>query len=233
VSNKRVHRRQNGSTYLAKTYSISLHKIEIVKNVCEPINSKDLPPVKLPKNIFKICYVGNLNSGHLLLEKLIASAVYLRNLLNFRFYIIGEGRLRPNLEALAKKLNVDDFVEFTGFLNRKKAYFYISACDVCLVPYRRNFSIDVTNPHKLFEYSAFGKAVVSTPIPSYIRMFGNALYYWKPATARRLAEIIYELFKNDALRQNLGRSCKILVEKNYNWKIEEKKLFKAYQKALR
>jgi len=220
------------AAYITETYSIPPEKIEVVKNVCELPDKNKIPRIELPKNIFKLCYVGNLNSGHLMLDKLIVSAVYLQNLLNFRFYIIGDGKLRSELEALAKKLSVENFIEFTGLISREKAYSYISACDVCLVPYRRNFNVDIGTPHKLFEYSAFGKAIISTPVLSYVRMFRDALYYWEPATAKRLAEIIYDLSQNDALRQKLGRACKTLVEKKYNWHVEERKLIEVYQRIV-
>jgi len=218
------------ASYIVQTYSVPPTRLHIVKNVCEPLSQKNLRHILLPKGIFKVCYVGNMNSGELLLDTVVRSATYLLGQMDFRFYIVGDGKIRPALEKLANRLNIGNHIDFTGWVPRENAYAYILASDICLLPYRRTFNTNLGCPHKLFEYMSLGKPIVMTALDSCIRMLGDAVYPWKPPTARRLAEIIYELHKNDDLRQRLGKACKKLVEDKYQWNNEEKKLLEIYKR---
>jgi len=75
---------------------------------------------------------------------------------------------------------------------------------------------------------SFGKPVVSTPLMSTMRMVGEAIYLWEPPTAKRLSEILYELYRNGNLRKKLGKMGQKLVKERYNWEIEEKRFLKIY-----
>jgi len=215
--------------YIANTYFVQPYRIHVIKNLSPRLNKNDILKVNLSKDIFKICYVGNMDSGSdLLLDEVIKSATYLTKRMNYRFYLVGDGVLKPMLEKLAKQLRIDNYIEFTGYLPRKKAYGYIYASNVCLLPFKKNPNSDYASPHKLFEYMSFGKPVVSTPLMSTMRMVGEAIYLWEPPTAKRLSEILYELYRNGNLRKKLGKMGQKLVKERYNWEIEEKRFLKIY-----
>jgi len=215
--------------YLADVYRAPLTKIHVIQNFCEIFDKCTLPKVRLPKDLFKVSYVGNLNTGELLLELFIESATYLKNRMKFRFYLVGDGVLRHSLELLAKKLNVEEYLEFTGWIPRKYALSYIAESDVCLLPYKQRFNANFSSPVKMFEYLSLGKPVISTALASCKRLLADAVYYWEPPTAERLAEIIYDLSQNKNLRKRLGKKGRELVKQKYNWSIEEKKIIQVYK----
>ncbi len=216
------------ASYLINTYNISREKVHVVRNVSDHIEIGESPKIELPANCLKVCYVGNMNSGELLLDTVIESVQYVQNRTDLRIYFVGEGKFRPQLEELARKLRVDDSIIFTGWKPKKEAYAYILACDVCLLPYRRTFNTNIGSPHKLFEYLILGKPVIMTSLTSCIRLLGDIALIWDPPTAKRLSEI-YELLRNDSLRRKLGNKGQKLVIEKYNWKIEEKSLIKIYE----
>jgi glycosyltransferase involved in cell wall biosynthesis len=220
------------ASYLINTYNIPREKVHVIRNVSDRIKIKGVPKIELPTNCLKVCYVGNMNSGELLLNTVIESAQYVRNRTNLRIYFVGEGKIRPQLEELTRKLHVEDCVEFTGWMPKKKAYAYILACDVCLLPYRKTFNTDVGSPHKLFEYLILGKPVMMTSLSSCVRMFGDVAFIWDPPTAKKLAQIIDKLHKDADLRHTIGEAGKALVEQKYLWEFEQKKLLKAYNTLL-
>jgi glycosyltransferase involved in cell wall biosynthesis len=57
-------------------------------------------------------------------------------------------------------------VLFTGRVDVSEVPNYINACDVCLMPYKRNIWTQHVNSLKLFEYLACGKPIVGTDIPA-------------------------------------------------------------------
>lgn len=65
-------------------------------------------------------------------------------------------------------------VHFLGRRDVKDVPRYISACDVCLLPYRINEWTRNIDSLKLYEYLACGKPVVATDVPA-VRRFGEVV----------------------------------------------------------
>jgi glycosyltransferase involved in cell wall biosynthesis len=51
--------------------------------------------------------------------------------------------------------------------------------DVCLIPFRITPVSDIALPNKLFEYSACGKPILSTPLPDVIKVGAENLFVYK------------------------------------------------------
>jgi len=216
------------ASYLINTYNISKEKVHVIRNVSDRIEIGESPKIELPADCLKVCYIGNMNSGELLLDIVIKSMQYLQNRADLRIYFVGEGKFKLQLEELARKLRVDDCIVFTGWKPKNEAHAYISACDVCLLPYRKTFNTNIGSPHKLFEYLIFGKPVVMTSLSSCVKLLGDATFVWNPPTAKRLAQILDRLQKDTNLRRTVGEAGKDLVMQKYLWEFEAKKLLDVY-----
>jgi glycosyltransferase involved in cell wall biosynthesis len=72
-----------------------------------------------------------------------------------RFFVVGEGELRAELEAQARALNLGDRLVFTGFTRDVAAA--LSALDVVVFP-----SLAEGTPLTMFEALAMGKPIVAT-----------------------------------------------------------------------
>jgi len=72
-----------------------------------------------------------------------------------RFFLVGEGPLRADLEAQAARLGLGDRFVFAGF--RKAVARTLSAFDLCVFP-----SLWEGTPLTVFETLAMGKPIVST-----------------------------------------------------------------------
>ena len=77
------------------------------------------------------------------------------------------------LRDLATRLGVADRVHFTGAVEYRDLPRYIAPMDLCLIPLSPPQWVDIALPNKYFEYSACGKAILSTPIPDMLQMGGD------------------------------------------------------------
>jgi len=125
-----------------------------------------------------------------------------------------EGRFDETVD-LAKRCGVQTRVVFTGMVPYTQVPRYISAMDVCLIPFGRGAISENALPLKLFEYMACEKPVVSTELPGVKRVAGRGVMY--AASANDYKERILELYDNGGLRHDMGKAGRRLVEAGYDW----------------
>lgn len=132
-----------------------------------------------------------------------------------KMVVVGkEGLFKENVE-LAKKCGVSNRVTFTGMVPYSQVPKYISAMDVCLIPFKANAISENALPLKLFEYMACEKPVISSKISGIKRVAEDKVMY---ATTRdEYKEKIEELYKNEELMRKMGKTGREFVEENYNW----------------
>jgi glycosyltransferase involved in cell wall biosynthesis len=139
----------------------------------------------------------------------------LKRLEGIKLLVIGqEGLLRENVE-LARKHNVDDKVVFVGTVPFTDVPRYISACDVCIIPFRQNAVTNNAVPLKLFEYMACEKPVISTPFYGVKSVVGDLVKYY--SNPEELQVQISHLKENEKARSELGKEGRTFVESNFSW----------------
>ena len=132
-----------------------------------------------------------------------------------KMVVVGkEGGFNENVR-LAKKCGVSDRVTFTGMVPYSQVPKYISAIDVCLIPFKKSQISESALPLKLFEYMACGKPVISTELPGIKNVVGEKVMY--ATNEKEYKERIAELYKNEELRHEMGKSGREFVAENYNW----------------
>ncbi|MGB7532380.1 MAG: glycosyltransferase family 4 protein [Halobacteriota archaeon] len=132
-----------------------------------------------------------------------------------KMVVVGkEGGFNENVR-LAKKCGVSDRVTFTGMVPYSQVPKYISAIDVCLIPFKKSQISERALPLKLFEYMACGKPVISTELPGIKNVAGEKVMY--ATNEKEYKERIAELYKNEELMHEMGKSGREFVAENYNW----------------
>lgn len=111
----------------------------------------------------RIGYVGAINDK-IDTDLLLALA---RAIVPMPLVLVGPERptsdaTRQGLEALRREVNV----RFIGQVPVERVPAFVAACDVGLLPYRRNAWTQHIHPLKLYEYLAAGLPVISADIPS-------------------------------------------------------------------
>ena len=132
-----------------------------------------------------------------------------------KMVVVGkEGRFDENVR-LAKKWGVSNRVTFTGMVPYSQVPKYISATDVCLISFKANAISEHALPLKLFEYMACEKPVISTELLGVKAVAGNKVMY--ASNKKEYKEKIMELYKNEELRREMGKTGREFVEEKYNW----------------
>lgn len=132
-----------------------------------------------------------------------------------KMVVVGkEGGFNENVR-LAKKCGVSDRVTFTGMVPYSQVPKYISAIDVCLIPFKKSQISESALPLKLFEYMACGKPAISTELPGIKNVAGEKVMY--ATNEKEYKERIAELYKNEELRHEMGKSGREFVAENYDW----------------
>jgi glycosyltransferase involved in cell wall biosynthesis len=143
-----------------------------------------------------------------------AAPQVLREFPKARFVIVGDGQLREELEALAKKLNLDGKLHFAGFVSEVAVA--LAAMDIYVMA-----SLTEGFPFALAEAMAAGKTVAVTNVGGMKEMVQheeNGLLV-PPANSSAMAIALVRLLKNPTLTQHLGqaaceRSQAFSVERN-------------------
>ena len=199
---------------LKRTYNILDGKCEVISNGVDTNLFRNYGNAKeeLGLDGFIIGYVGVLREW-VDLEPVFGA---LKDLdAEIKMVVVGkEGGFNENVR-LAKKCGVSDRVTFTGMVPYSQVPKYISATDVCLIPFKANAISANALPLKLFEYMACEKPVISSKISGIKRVAEDKVMY---ATTRdEYREKISELYRGEGLRSKMGEEGRQLVEENYDW----------------
>ena len=122
-----------------------------------------------------------------------------------RLLLLGDGRLRPSLEALVAKLELENKVVFTGY--RNDVFAYLKSCQLLVMP-----SSFEGFPIAHLEAMACGlPAVISEHVPS--KELAQNCVLFCDTTSDSIAENILKLLSNQALYHEMSIQARNLANK--------------------
>jgi len=196
---------------LVMQYGVPSSRIEVVTNAWELDTeiSIDKKLAKKYENRFVVSYIGLVNAPHRGVDIAIrAMTNIIERVPEALLLIVGYGRILEEIKRLAKDLKVDSHVVFTGKVPFQKVPTYISVSQACLVPVRVDKHTDTTLMHKLFQYMALGKPVVSTRTRPMTRVIKETQcgYIVPSEDPVALSEAVIDLYKNKEKALEMGRN---------------------------
>lgn len=161
---------------------------------------------------------------------------------NARFVIVGDGELRDELEEYSRKLNLSEFVEFSGWQdNLPKVYADLDI--VCLT------SLNEGTPVSLIEAMASGRAVVATAVGGVTDLLGEEIQMREAASgeftvrqrgiavkskdANGFANALEFMLRNETLRKNLSEAGREYAKDTFSQKRLIQDIENLYLKALK
>ena len=165
---------------------------------------------------FIVTYAGALGLANDI-PTLLRTAQRLREHDKIHFLLIGDGMMRPKVEAMARELRLDN-VTFIGAAPKSDMKQYLAAADVCVAVLQNIPMLATTYPNKVFDYMAAGRAV-ALGIAGEIRkvvLDAKAGICVEPGNDRQMAEGILKLFQNPEATAEAGRSGRRFVEKYFS-----------------
>ena len=218
--------------YLANK-GINASKTVIVSNtpVLEKFNS--LAFIHEESNEIKIIYVGLVSKFRGLHNVITAMGKLIPEHPNLHFKIVGSGSYLTELKQLVSVMNLDPYIEFTGWVDNSIVPQHISECDIGIVPHKKCAHSDTTIPNKLFDYMAIGKPVIvsnARPMERIVTTENCGVVY-NDDDIDSLSECIKALMDKKT-RITLGQNGLNAVKNKYNWGVDQGRFIAAINNII-
>jgi glycosyltransferase involved in cell wall biosynthesis len=181
-----------------------------------------------------LCYVGALNpqDGVDYLLRSLRDLAYKLNRKDFYCVIMGTGDSLEDLRAQAKELELDSYVDLTGFVSEEDLMRNLSAADICVDPDPSSPLNDVSTWIKIMEYMALGKPIVTYDLYETRWSAQDAALYIKPNDEMAFAEGIAKLMDRPDLRAKMGEYGRQRIQHDLKWDVVGQNLVSAYKALL-
>jgi len=146
--------------------------------------------------------------------------------------LIGRGDAREDLERLARELQIEDHVLFTGFIPVADVVRHLSTVDVCVDPDPSNPFNDRSTMIKVMDYMSFARPIVAFDLPENRFTAGEAAHHVRPNDDLELARAIVELMDDPERRARMGAAGRTRVTSELAWEHSIPPLLGAYRAVL-
>jgi len=167
-------------------------------------------------------FVGTFGEWHGV-EVLAQSVIHaIRENPTIHFMLIGDGKLRSNVEKILADNNVEHHVTLLGTVKHHLVPFYLSLCPILLSPHTENTdgTVFFGSPTKLFEYMGMGKAIIASAvgqIADIIKDNHNGVLVQQRDPVN-LAHAIIRLAQSPEHCAFLGKNARHDAVSTYSWK---------------
>jgi glycosyltransferase involved in cell wall biosynthesis len=197
---------------------------------------KPVAPVDAWRNgrRFLVGYVGVMGrqEGIDLLLEAVREIVHVRGRQDVQFGLVGGGSSLEEMKALATKLQLDDYVTFTGRAPDQVLLEVLSTADVCVNPDVANPFNDRCTMNKIMEYMALGKPIVQFEMTEGRVSAGEASLYAEKNDPADMADKILGLLDDPEQRARMGALGRERVERELSWATQIEPLLTAYERVL-
>jgi len=169
-----------------------------------------------------IVYTGHLNIA-CYLDKILKA---FKNVLYYnkkvKLLVVGGGPLLKHYQNIVNKMNLEQNVLFTGYVEHQDIPKYISIANICILYHEDNYVNYVRSSTKIREYLAMGKKVVCNDVGE-LKLFKEYTYQ----SSSNIKEFSEEI--NHALEDTNKNKLKLaqkFIKDNYSWDIIGKKFNK-------
>jgi glycosyltransferase involved in cell wall biosynthesis len=144
---------------------------------------------------------------------------------------IGEGEVRPEMEALAARLGLGDSVEFAGWRGDEDIRRILSTADLGIEPDPPSPLNDRSTMIKVAEYMAMDCPVAAYDLAETRVSAGEAAAYAPQATPEALGSCIHELLEDPERRRRMREYARERVVE-LSWQRSAAVLLEAYERAM-
>ncbi len=207
-------------------------KITLVSNTPILKNFRDVEAT-FPGNLAKqegkliLLYAGILDFNRGLDTVIESLKEYIKINSDIFLLIIGTGNCEEYLKKMVRKLKLESYVGFEGWVDNKIIPEYIASSDVCLVPHHKCSHWDNTIPNKLFDYMATAKPVLISnviPMQRIVQQTNCGLVYNDYDNKSLVSQLLR--LRNSEMRSELGQNGKKAVQEYYNWDTDSSRMLK-------
>jgi glycosyltransferase involved in cell wall biosynthesis len=142
--------------------------------------------------------------------------------------VIGDGDALASVKSLARELEIDRYVLFTGRLSELETRRQLAVADVCVQPDPHSPLNDKSTMNKLMEYMALGKPTVAFDLLETRVTAGDAAVYARPNDEAEFARHVCRLLDDPEERRRMGEIGRQRVQTALAWEYSVPELLRAY-----
>ena len=208
-------------------------KVFVVRSGPKLERLKILPPdnnLKCGRN-YLVGYVGVMGKQEGI-DYLLKSARYIIHELkrsDIHFGLVGGGTELESMKDYAEKLNISEFITFTGRVSDEEMLRMLNTADICANPDVANEMNDKSTMNKVMEYMALGKPIVQFDLTEGRYSAQEASLYASKNDEKDFALKIVQLLDDKNLRVKMGDYGRKRVVNELSWEYEAPKLLRAYE----
>lgn len=196
---------------------------------------KSLPEPALKQGRpYLLAYVGvmGIQDGIDYALRALHTLIYTRGRQDISLVLMGDGDALPALQKLSHQLQLDSYVNFTGWVESKEMMRYLSTADIGLSPDPQNGLNELSTMIKTMEYMAMSKPIVAFDLTETRFSAQEAALYAKPNVVEDFADKIETLLDDRALRHNLGAYGRRRIEEELSWNTSTAYLLLTYRQLF-
>ena len=148
---------------------------------------------------------------------------------DFFCVIIGRADKPDVLEALARELQIEKYVWFTGWISYEDVLCYLSTVDIGVDPDPSNPFNDRCTMIKMMNYMAMSKPIVAFDLPEHRVTAREAALYARPNDELDFARQIVTLIEDPDLRKQMGDAGRLRIETELAWPFQAGHLVEMYE----
>ena len=167
---------------------------------------------------FVITYVGNTSERRGLLTVIESLKTLRKTIPNIKLLIIGKSSFDDVLKNEIKKHDVEELVDFIGWVKENEIPNYLSISKLGLSPLHRNIHHDTTYANKIFQYISFGCPVVSSDVIAQSELVKkhNIGVVFEDRNVMDLTKKIIQLYNEKDLFEKFRANCIESIKKLNN-----------------
>ncbi len=179
---------------------------------------------------YLVAYVGIIGNQEGIdnLLNIVKYIVYERKIKNIKFTIVGTGPDWKNMVKLSKKMMLDTYVTFTGYIPNKDLYEIFATADICVNPEFRNSFTDNSTMIKIMEYMTFGKPVVQFKTKEGVITAGEAAINVGKNDITVFGDAVVSLLRNQEKKKKMGEIGRKRIFEELCWDKQKINLKRAY-----
>lgn len=183
---------------------------------------------------FLVGYVGVMGEqeGIDYLLRAVRHLVHEQNRHDIQFMLVGGGPVLEKLKDMARDLQIEEYVEFTGRVSDPELIERLSSCDLCVNPDPKTPFNDRSTMNKILEYMALGKPIVQFDLLEGRRSAEGSAVYARANDEVDFAAKISGLLAEPELRLQMGVEGQQRMIKHLEWRHQVPRLLAAYARAF-
>jgi glycosyltransferase involved in cell wall biosynthesis len=191
-------------------------------------------PELRPEGRHLVCYLGIMGpqDGVDLVVRAVDVLVHDLGRTDIHVALLGFGDCLDELKLLAKELDVDQHVTFTGRADKQMISRYLSSAEVGLSPDPLNPFNDVSTMNKTLEYMAFELPVVSFDLRETRVSAGDAAAYVADGDIAGFARAVAEVIDDPERGAAMGAKGRERIERTLGWPHQRERYVAVYRALL-